>query len=232
MFITERLIIGEIIHSAIDLAKTNKLKSENAVLPKNIFKIVGTDNAAFYLDNNISSIKEVMTEYKFDDLRPSDIVLDIGANIGGFCLNVNKKVSSVYAVEPIFIDTLNRNIELNNAKNIDIIPCALGSGEMDITYNGRSAKAIGLPLGDIIKLCGGHVDFIKMDCEGAEFCIKIPEIMNIRRIEAEIHTFDMNGKSHNLIDFENILSSAGFDYTKNIASSGQMMIHAKNRYID
>lgn len=229
MFSAENLILGEIIHSAIDFAKANRLRSENVILPRNIFKTAGTDSAVFYIDNNMDTIIEVMTEYKYDDLRPSDIVLDIGANIGGFCLNICKKVSSVYAVEPLFIDTLNRNIELNNAKNIDIIPCALGSGEMNITYNGRSAKTIGLPLGNIIKLCGGSIDFIKCDCEGGEWSMTLPEIMNIRRIEAEVHNFD---GTHRFRDFEDLLISSGFDYTKIMTNRNTMIVSAKNRYID
>lgn len=229
MFSTENLILGGIIHSVIDFAKADRLRSENAILPRNIFKIAGTDSAVFYIDDNIDTVREVMTEYKYDDIRLSDIVLDIGANIGGFCLNVCKKASSVYAVEPLFIDTLNRNIELNNVKNIDIIPCALGFGEMNIIYNGRSAKTIGLSLANIIKLCGGHVDFIKCDCEGGEWHITMTEIMNIRRIEAEVHNFD--GK-HRFKDFEDLLISSGFDYTKIMTDRNTMIVSAKNRYID
>lgn len=230
MFTTENLIIGGLSHTVIDYIKMNKLRSENAILPKSIFKTASTDNASFYIDDNISSIKDVMTEYKFDDIRPTDIVLDIGANIGGFSLNVHKMASHVYAIEPLFIDALNRNIELNNAKNIDVIHCALGYGEMNITYNGTSNKVIGLSLENIIKLCGGHVDFMKCDCEGAEFCIQVPDIMNIRRIEAEVHNLD---GTHNFKDFENLLIGAGFDYTKIYNNRNiTMLISAKNRYIN
>lgn len=227
MFTLNDIIFGGIIHTGIHEARMNKLRENNVVLNKNIFKMVGTDNAAFYIDENIAEISRSINEYDTKDIRPSDIVLDIGANIGGFSLNIHKKVHSVYAIEPLFIDTLNRNIELNNAKNINVIPCALGSGEMDITYNGLSRKVMGLSLGDIIKLCGNHIDFLKCDCEGAEWCITLPEIMNIRRIETEIHNFD--GK-HNFKDFENILISSGFDYNKRMMGNN-MLISAKNRYI-
>lgn len=228
MFTLNDFIFGGIIHTGLYEARMKKLREDNLILNKNIFKMIGTDNAAFYIDENIEEISRSTNDYYTKDIRPSDIVLDIGANIGGFSLDIYKKVHSVYAVEPLFIDKLNRNIELNNAKNINVIPCALGSGEMDITYNGLSRKVIGLSLGDIIKLCGDHVDFLKCDCEGAEWCITLPEIMNIRRIEAEIHNFD---NKHNFKDFENLLISSGFDYTKRIVSNN-MLISAKNRYID
>lgn len=229
MFTIYDFIFGGITHTALHEARMNKLREDNLILNKNIFKMAGTDNAVFYIDENIEEITRSINDYDTKDIRPSDIVLDIGANIGGFSLDIYKKVHSVYAVEPLFIYALNRNIELNSAKNINIIPCALGSGEIDITYSGLSRKAIGLSLGDIIKLCGDHIDLLKCDCEGAEWCITLPEIMNIRRIEAEIHNFD--GK-HNFIDFENLLSSSGFDYTKRMLSSKLMLISAKNRYID
>lgn len=227
MFTLNDLIFGGVIYTGIHEARMDKLRENNIILDKNIFKMVGTDNATFYVDENIAEISRSINDYDTKDIRPSDIVLDIGANIGGFSLDICKKVHSVYAVEPLFIDKLNRNIELNNAKNINVIPCALGSGEIDITYNGLSRKVIGLSLGDIIKLCGDHIDFLKCDCEGAEWHIKLPEIMNIRRIEVEIHNFD---NKHNFKDFENLLISSGFDYTKRIVSDN-MLISAKNRYI-
>lgn len=234
MFTIKGLIAGRIINSVINHAKMEKLKSENSILPKNIFETVSTyrgtetNSATFKIDENIDSVQEVLIEYNFSDIRSSDIVLDIGANIGGFALNIYKKVRSVYAVEPLFIEALNRNIELNNAKNVYIIPCALGTGELNVKYNNRARKVIGLSLGDIIKFCGGHVDFIKCDCEGGEWSITLPEIMNIRRIEAEVHNFD---GIHNFKVFENLLISSGFDYTKKLTKRKTMLISAKNRYI-
>lgn len=230
MFTPENMIVGAIGHTVLDYLKMKKLKSENAILPKSIFKTASTDSASFYIDDYMHTIQEVITEYRFDDLRPTDIVLDIGANIGGFSLNVHKMVNHVYAVEPLFIDSLNKNIELNNAKNISIIPCALGYGEMDISFDDISRKVVGLPLEDIIKLCGGHIDFIKCDCEGGEWSMTLPEIMNVRRIEAEIHNLD---GTHNFRNFENLLISSGFDYKKMPTRRNDLMlISAKNRYID
>lgn len=229
MLTLENFIFGGMVHAAFHEAKMKKLKENNLVLSKDIFKITGTENAIFYIDDNIEEISRSIIDYNTSDIRPSDIVLDIGANIGGFSLNICNKVHSVYAVEPLFIDALNRNIQLNNAKNIFIIPCALGSGDIDISYNGLSRKVLGLSLGDIIKLCENHIDFLKCDCEGAEWRITLPEIMNIRRIEAEIHNFD---NIHNFRDFENLLDSSGFDYTSRPTGKNTILISAKNRYID
>lgn len=61
-------------------------------------------------------LEQVETEYSYEDLRPSDILLDIGANIGVFSLKVRNRVRKVFAVEPLFIEELQQNINLNNAK--------------------------------------------------------------------------------------------------------------------
>lgn len=97
MFTLNDLIFGGIIHTGIHEARMSKLRENNLILDKNIFKTAGTDNAAFYIDENIVEISRSINEYDTKDIRPSDIVLDIGANIGGFSLNIYKKVHFVYA---------------------------------------------------------------------------------------------------------------------------------------
>jgi len=72
-------------------------------------------------------------------------------------------------------------------------------------------------------MCGGHVDFLKMDCEGAEWCITPDELKGIRRIEAEIHNFD---GTHNLLDFVDMLSNNGYKYTLYTPREGLLHIHA------
>lgn len=228
MFTIDDFIFSGITHTALHEANMKKLKENNLILNKNIFKIVGTENAAFYVDNNINTIQDVMTQYTFNDIRPSDIVLDIGACIGAFSLNICNRVSHVYAVEPVMTDTLIKNIEFNRADNITVFECALGSGESVIEWRGHSKTISALSLEDIIKLCGKHIDFIKCDCEGGEWCMTLPSIYNVRRMELEVHNF--NGL-YKFRDFENLLISSGFDYTKRMLSSELMLISAKNRYI-
>ena len=228
MFTLENFIFGSIVHTAIHGAKMKKLRENNFIVPKDIFKIVNTDNAAFYIDDNIETIREVMTEYNFSDLRHTDNVLDIGACIGAFSLSIHKRVNHVYAIEPLMIDPLIRNIQLNNAKNITVLDCALGSGEIKVSWGDNNKKVIALSLEEIIKLCNNHIDVIKTDCEGGEWCITLSEIFNVRRIEAEVHNFT---GLHKFKDFENLLNSSGFDYTSRMTNRNTMLISAKNRYI-
>jgi len=233
MFTVDDFIFGGIVHTALYRAKLERqlemLRSDNLILPKNIFKMVGTDSAAFYVDENINTIQDGMTQYSLHDIRPSDVVLDIGACIGAFSLNVCNRVNHVYAVEPVMTDALIKNIEFNHAKNITVFECALGAGESTIEWYGHSKTVSALSLEDIIKLCGGHVDFIKCDCEGGEWCMTLPSIYNVRRMELDVHNF--NGL-YKFRDFENLLISSGFDHTQRMLSSELMLISAKNRYID
>ena len=42
-----------------------------------------------------------VAEYWFSDILPGDKVLDIGANVGGFCIRAARMGSQVTAVEPV-----------------------------------------------------------------------------------------------------------------------------------
>lgn len=200
--------------------------------PLNVFKIIGTDNALFYLDDLVPSIEGAYADYKIEDLKPTDIVLDIGACIGGFSLNVCKKVKHVYAVEPIVTDRLNKNIQLNNVKNITVLEYALGYNN-SIPYSNtnyflskynKGKKIECKTLSEIIDLCGGHVDYLKLDSEGSEWYIKPEELKNINIVEAEIHSFRGMPK---LNTFDKILTDAGFKFKKEILDKEAMLIHAK-----
>lgn len=228
MFTLNDFIFGGIIHTGIHEARMNKLRENNIVLPKSIFRIAGTDNAIFHIDDNAFTIEQAMTEYNFDDLRPTDNVLDIGACIGAFSLNVYNRVNHVYAIEPLMTDSLIRNIILNNAKNITVLDCALGSGKTTVSWNHTTKTIQALSLENIIKLCDTNIDFIKCDTEGSEWCISLSEIFNIRRIEAEVHNFT---GLYKFKDFEKLISSSGFDYTSKMTNKNTMLISAKNRYI-
>lgn len=59
-----------------------------------------------------------------------------------------------------------RYVSLNKAGNITVLDEALGKGMLEIPWVGCKPRQImGKSLGELIKVCGGHVDFLKMDCE-------------------------------------------------------------------
>jgi len=189
------------------------------------YKTLGTENAIYHLDKYFCLVDQAVTEYDYSDIRETDIVLDIGACVGGFSLEVHKKVEHVYAVEPIFIDELCANLELNQANNVAVITCALGeSGTMQhISFVDKTIDVQCKSLYEIIEICGGHVDVLKIDCEGGEWHIKPCELNNIRRIEAEVHSF--NGE--HMDDFRIMLQENGYKVSVISRSKTTMLLSAR-----
>ena len=78
-------------------------------------------------------------------LRPGDTVIDIGANIGCFCVLAARAVGPagrVIAVEPerSTFESLQRNIRLNRCENVDARQLAIGgsSGSVDLHVSGTA----------------------------------------------------------------------------------------------
>ncbi len=214
-----KYIIQDLLQSKNFQEFINHRFSEDSkvILPRNSFKTISTEYATFYFDDYVQTIGDVELDYSFEDMLPSDIVLDIGACIGAFSLKACRKAVRVYAVEPFMTAQLNRNIELNKVKNVIVFNTALGKGELNLKWGNMVRKVKSMSLTEIINLCGGHVDFLKLDCEGGEWYIQPQELQGIRRIEAEVHNFD--GK-HKFRDFESMLVQAGFDYIRKPLKGG------------
>ncbi len=173
------------------------------------------------------TVDDVFRDYNFTDIQESDIVLDIGSNAGAFGIFVSRFVKHVYAVEPMIPEITEQNIKLNNRNNITVFSGALGEGILEISWEGCQTKTIvGKSLKKIIEYCGGHIDFIKTDCEGGEWVITAEDLKNVRRIEAEVHNLD--GK-HNLNDFLKMLDQANFEYTYSSPREGILFVHARNK---
>ena len=68
-------------------------------------------------------------EYWMEDIRADDRVLDIGANIGAFCIRAAKMSRHVAAVEPVTADLLEANIAMNGV-NVRVFRAALGDGSL------------------------------------------------------------------------------------------------------
>jgi hypothetical protein len=125
-------------------------------------------------------------EYQFGDIQPDDRVLDIGANIGAFCLRAAQFSPHVTAVEPVTADILEENVRLNHA-DVRIIRGALGTGiPTEIIWDECRHMSPTYTLGNLIRMAGG-CDFLKCDCEGAEWLIRPRDLDGIRRIEMELH---------------------------------------------
>jgi FkbM family methyltransferase len=80
----------------------------------------------------------MVSEPYFQDaiLREQDCFVDVGANVGGWCIPASKYYKRVIAFEanPEIVNVLHKNIRLNNITNVEILPFALGTttGEKDL----------------------------------------------------------------------------------------------------
>ena len=126
-------------------------------------------------------------------IKPGDVFLDLGANIGYFSLLVAKNLPSVKVIsfEPVLglFEKMNDNISLNNIKNISTVSAAVGeiSGERELfvsapdnlgmssfhqpeNYSGKKERVKVVNIDDWFKTSGlSKIDVIKLDIEGSEF---------------------------------------------------------------
>jgi len=131
-------------------------------------------------------------EYRFDDIQPEDTVLDIGANVGAFCIRAARYSDHVTAVEPVSSDILRENIRLNQVR-VKVIEGALGDGSpSEISWDEARVTVPTYTLRQIIGMSGG-CDFLKCDCEGGEWLIRPEDLAGIRRIEMELHIPPISG---------------------------------------
>jgi FkbM family methyltransferase len=188
----------DIIFIVKDLIKTRNLQkwlnnrfkdSRKIIIDKDSFDKIGIKNLWFYTDGPISLIEEVFEEYDLSGLMPTDIVVDIGASIGAFTIFAAKNVNKVYAIEPLFNLELQKNIELNNLNNVEIINSAIGhnNGKFDTIEFYNKTKSVEIMSFANLKLKIQKIDFLKIDCEGCEWSINPIDFEGVRRIEMEIH---------------------------------------------
>lgn len=172
----------------------NRFKDPNKVIFDSdfckIFRVLIMENGIkFRPSRDLNTICEIKREYDFSDMKSDDIVIDIGANIGGFAILASQYSNKVYAVEPFTIQELKENIKLNNM-NITVIDSALGDGKNHlISWIDRKKKINTMTFSQLRNICGG-CDFLKCDCEGFEWFITPEDLLGVRRIEMELHNFN------------------------------------------
>jgi len=166
-------------------------------------------------------------------IKKNDIVIDIGAHIGTFTVYAAMKAKggTVFSFEPEKenFKLLKQNIILNNLKNIkafNLGVCGIkGKTKLYLNNSNDAGHSIyqktgkyeivncttlrGIFDANKIEKC----DFLKIDCEGAEFEIlfKAPReyLKKIDKIILEYHEWLYTKKTHK--DLQNFLKSSGFD---------------------
>jgi FkbM family methyltransferase len=164
-------------------------------------------------------VKEVYLDRDYErysvTLQPNWTVVDIGACLGGFAVFAAQRAPGirVHACEPApeSYRLLRQNLDLNGATNVTAHPLAVAetSGPLTLyTFAGHAEQnsmtptrsngvptavtVEGLALADLFeRLAITRCDFLKIDCEGAEFDILLkapPELFGrIRHICMEYH---------------------------------------------
>lgn len=147
---------------------------------------------------------------RLDPLPPDAVVIDIGANLGMFSLHVaaDHGAARVYAFEPFpeSFALLTRNAERNRLAAIQPIPLAIAgeAGSRELHMQGRhGVHSLFGTAGDAVRIeCITladafarfdiqRCDFLKLDCEGAEYEILLATpsdvYARIQRIALEYH---------------------------------------------
>lgn len=139
----------------------------------------------------------VVTSYLLSLVKPGMTMLDIGANIGYMTLICSQAVGNMGKVisfepNPIMLQELKHNLELNNISNVIIEPIALGdiNGKLELVLPeiGKESHSSLRPnstftsvgttsvltetLDSVVKrLSLKNIDIIKIDVEGAELLV-------------------------------------------------------------
>lgn len=176
-----------------------------ALIDKEQFPIVRSKTGElFYIHPDLCTYTESLNQYSLKGLRKSDVVVDIGANIGAFSIMAAKHCRVVHAFEPVEYETLEKNVQLNWPANeygfVYPHKIALGysGGKTIINWQGKHAEVETKTLTEIKKISVG-CDYLKIDAEGAEWNIKPEELADIRRIEIEFHNYHKNVTEHGLV---------------------------------
>jgi len=160
-------------------------------------------------------------EYPIDQLKSTDIVLDLGACVGGFALPASKRVKKVYALEPLkpLADLLGRNTELNQITNIQILHYALGSeGRRKLDYEGVEEDCEFISFKTLLSKIPDKVDVVKLDCEGGEWSIDLDLLGTPRLMFGELH-YKMGGGG-SWSKFSSWFDKEGYKYTHKYSGRG------------
>lgn len=153
-------------------------------------------------------------------IRPDDVILEAGSNIGAHTLALSELVprGKVYAIEPqrLIFQTLCANMALNSVTNVVTLNTVLGAalGEMSLleidphvsmnfgnfSTQNQGAEGVQTPVLTIDSMAFSRLDFIKLDAEGAEVEILTGAVDTITRCRPAVYLeYDTNRQK--IMDF-------------------------------
>lgn len=195
LFLTVYVKVKSIFNNDYDKTFSIKVISNNNFLVNSKsgnIHIVTPYRALFYQRGLNARLQSLYNSYGFDDynfvLKKNSIIIDIGANIGEFSIYCARNKHHVFAIEP---DVAAYNLLIKNSNNYSNIKCfnlaiANFTGSQyiysstltastsiikpnDNNTNREAISVRGLTLDDFIEKNNiKRIDFLKVDCEGAE----------------------------------------------------------------
>lgn len=166
-------------------------KSGNTIILRDgNWEIVEVDGLHYYYDRYLTGELKRKNDPVFHGLRTGDIAVSIGASVGDWAIPMSFRASHVYAVEPLFTDKLLSNIALNWITNITVLPFALSgkaTDRLNVSYLGEIKTVQAKTFQELKQICGGRIDYLRCDCEGAEWYISPVECYGIRELRFEFH---------------------------------------------
>jgi len=182
------------------------------------------------------------------EIKENDLIIDVGAHIGMFSILAGKFApkGKVYAFEPSAdnFNLLKENVELNKLGNVVLLNKAIAK-ESEIRefalspddpaghalpYEETNRQKINvrtISLDDFLKEKSiNKIDFLKMDCEGAEYEIFLncsnETLQKISKISMEYHDVD---NERTVAHIKNFLEEKGFKVL--IKTKGDNMLYAE-----
>lgn len=161
-------------------------------------------------------------------LRPGDVMVDIGANVGSHCITLAKylgETSRVYAFEPHpnTFRLLQENMRLNSLNNLEIYNYALGETDGEVFFTNKRQDDINrvvletdtdeellkVPMRrlDSFEFAHSPITLIKIDAEGyelyifrgAEIALSNAQFLHLEAYEPNFQQFGYS--LHDIVDF-------------------------------
>jgi FkbM family methyltransferase len=170
-------------------------------------------------DNMVPHIEKIFKgEYDISYENPNPVILDIGGNVGGFCLWANKRWanSKIYSYEPIKKNFEFLKLNTKDIENIMAMNLAIGSkteqrrmhygahnvGECSFQHGAEQVEE-GEDVSVVAASLLPKADIVKIDTEGAEI-----EILENMVIKPDVYLIEYHS-AYNRRRIDNIL----YDYT-------------------
>jgi FkbM family methyltransferase len=195
-------------------------------------------------------VKDIDRYEKYYKVKPNDIVIDAGANVGSLTVVYMQKVGpkgKVFAFEPdnINLERLCENILLNNNhKNVETIDRALwesddkidffetGNVASSIFYEVQNSNKINISTTSIDNFMVSknikQLNFVKMDIEGAEIEALKGSIKTIKKYRPDfaIASYHILNNQPTYIALENFFKKINYPFKTEFFKDGEIMTYA------